>query len=69
MLVINSTKKRTEYITDDNKLIAKRCTRCKQVKDINEFYDSNKNSTGKQSHCKQCYSETRKLKYRGNKDE
>lgn len=41
----------------------KKCSKCKQVKPLDDFHNQNGVKDGKRSHCKICYNKQRKMYY------
>lgn len=50
------------------KMKTKKCTRCKCVKDVNEFYDKSSNSDGKNKTCNKCLNYYSKDHYLHNRE-
>jgi len=54
MQTLQTTKGNDYIVNDAGEIVAKQCTKCKETKDINAFYNSKNGFKGKKCQCKQC---------------
>ncbi|PFO07475.1 hypothetical protein COJ85_05685 [Bacillus sp. AFS076308] len=66
--VLKRNRKGTEYIESNGEIISKRCTGCREMKELSHFNKSDKCLAGKSNKCKECLSSYIKQYYKNKPD-